>query len=208
MLVSSFFFLRSTEVQQPTPALKGPQQPSFDFDAHLAPHGLALEDEEEAEVRDTVDVPDDAVGIEQEDDAEEEELADEGTADEDLATEQPTRLHPSLRQPNTLARPFLPFTCEPCATLSPSHPAPPTCAKYARPPTESPSPFNPAILDRATLFPGSGVEMQRVLKRAIKSSQFGAKRVREGDEDGETKYEDEDPFRILVLGGSGESPQR
>lgn len=136
--------------------------------------------------------------------AEEEELNEDDTLDTAA-----TSLHPSLRHSpsiDTLARPFLPFTCEPCATLTPSHPAPPTCAKYSRPndnPTSSASPFNPAILDRAKLFPGSGAEVRRVLKRAMKSSLYGVKRAREGAESSEEKFEDEDPFRILVLGGSG-----
>lgn len=162
-------------------------------------------------MRERPDVHDDMAGLEVEEEeslgelSEEEDLADDLLEDDALGSG-PTRLHPSLRHSNTqtsLAHPFLPFTCEPCSNLSPSHPAPPTCAKYSRPTGSPASPFNPAILDRAALFPGSGSEVRRVLKRAIKSSLYGAKRAREGAEASEDKFEDEDPFRILVLGGSG-----
>lgn len=208
-----FLFLHTTTAPSNSTVLrplKAAQHPSFDFDAeHLAPHGLPFD--EEREMREGPDVHDDAAGQDAEEEesvgdlGEEEELVDELLEDEALGSG-PTRLHPSLRHSNSqtsLPHPFLPFSCEPCSTLSPSHPAPPTCAKYSRPADSPASPFNPTILDRAALFPGSGSEVRRVLKRAMKSSLYGAKRAREGAEASEDKFEDEDPFRILVLGGSG-----
>lgn len=215
MLATACFFLflhTTADSSNPTSlhAPKAVQHPSFDFDAeHLAPHGLPFE--EEREMRERPDAHDDAVEMDVEEEgslgelSEEEDLADD-LLEDDAPGQGPTRLHPSLRHSNTqssLAQPFLPFTCEACSTLSPSHPAPPTCAKYSRPACSPASPFNPMILDRAALFPGSGSEVRRVLKRAMKSSLYGAKRARVGAQASEDKFEDEDPFRILVLGGSG-----
>ncbi|KAK4054483.1 hypothetical protein OIV83_000977 [Microbotryomycetes sp. JL201] len=75
-------------------------------------------------------------------------------------------------------------------------------AKYhaAQPPHKMP--FYPGMLDRSVLFPGTGAEVRRVLTRAVKSNLYGEKRMQEGSEASEAKYEDEEPFRILVLGGS------
>lgn len=92
---------------------------------------------------------------------------------------------------------FLPYSCASTRPL-------PTYAKYALNGT-SPT-FDPAILDRSVLFPGTGSEVQRILARAVKSSLYGAKRLRERAvaESARVAMEDEEPFRILVLGGSGE----
>lgn len=193
--------------------------PNFDFDSHVTtPAGVEDEEEEshEAELEvaggneDSEDEGD-AMMPEHEHGGDEDELESESEA-EDVEYEEDDqialRLHPSLRHPTSdapSARPYLPFTCDACSTLSPSHPVPPTCAKYKHSQGgRTASPFDPAILDRSLLFPGSGEEVRRVLRRAAKSSLYGGRRAREGVDTPLSKYEDEDPFRILVLGGSGE----
>lgn len=196
-----------------------PDHPNFDFDSPGAVHLAAFEEEEEMREEEVVDVHvneeetggDEGEGESLDGDSEgvvdsDEEL-EEDVLEDDIE-QYPLQLHPSLRHSSapesTLARPFLPFTCEPCSTLSSSHPAPPTCAKYRHAQSAPPSsPFHPSILDRSVLFPGTGDEVRRVLKRATKSSLYGARRAREGAETSTTKFQDEDPFRILVLGGSG-----
>jgi hypothetical protein len=55
------------------------------------------------------------------------------------------------------------------------------------------------------MYSGTGSDVRRVLKRAMKSSLYGMKREREGKEADVEKFEGEEPFRILILGGSGTS---
>ncbi|KAM0791353.1 hypothetical protein ACM66B_005820 [Microbotryomycetes sp. NB124-2] len=75
-------------------------------------------------------------------------------------------------------------------------------AKYNAALASSSITFAPGLLERSLLFPGTGVETRRVLTRAVKSSLYGERRAQEGSETIDAKYEDEEPFRILVLGGS------
>lgn len=102
--------------------------------------------------------------------------------------------------------PFLPFSCQPCSTSPSSLGAsffPSTCQRYRTASFASPSSLHPAILDHSVLFPGTGDELRRVLRRAVKSSMYGVRRSKEWRDGDERNYEDEEPFRILVLGGSG-----
>ncbi|GAA5965902.1 hypothetical protein JCM3765_006483 [Sporobolomyces pararoseus] len=111
------------------------------------------------------------------------------------------------------ALPFLPYTCDSCSSISPFDAFPPICSKY-RPQSSKPSSqsgnsktfakplLNSDVLDRSIMFEGTGADVRRVLKRAMKSSLYGMKRDREGKEGDLKKFEDEEPFRILVLGGS------
>lgn len=180
------------------------QHPNFDFDTYSTGPLATFDEEEEDNV-----APQPVEEYAEEDLIEEDEVAEAVSAvEEQDAVMQ--RLHPSIRHSVThLARPFLPFTCDACHLLPSSHPAPPTCAKYHarldQSAAQNPSsPFDSHMLERSILYPGSGHEIRRVLKRAIKSSLYGAQRAREAAESGEFKYEDEEPFRIMVLGGSGE----
>ncbi|GAA5850391.1 hypothetical protein JCM8547_001860 [Rhodosporidiobolus lusitaniae] len=181
--------------------------PNFDFDAHA---------EQQEETEHAEGDEEDSHGEDEEEDAGaagyEEESAegalDEGEGGEGAGegSKASTRLHDgSSSSGKTAAQPFLPFTCDPCssASLSSSLPSP-TCAKYRSSTlsSASSSPLHPSILDHSVLFPGTGEEIRRVLKRAMKSSLYGAKRAREGLEHDAKKWEDEEPFRILVLGGS------
>lgn len=59
------------------------------------------------------------------------------------------------------------------------------------------------MMERSILFAGTGVEVRRVLKRSIKSSLYGIQRKAERTTGVIGKEIDENPFRILVLGGSG-----
>ncbi|GAA5961170.1 hypothetical protein JCM21900_005887 [Sporobolomyces salmonicolor] len=190
--------------------------PNFDFDSHLEATsqtpGEFEEMDEEAEHRAAekelvVETTDD--GAEPDEELEEDVLEDD--ASEELSYPPPTTARRQTADMTYSGRPFLPFTCEPCSTVSPFHASPPTCAKYRQSgpfpasetnPSSRQSPFQPGILDNSVLFPGTGEEVRRVLKRAMKSSLLGVKRVREDEEADTTKFEDEEPFRILVLGGS------
>ncbi|BGP40191.1 hypothetical protein JCM10449v2_004149 [Rhodotorula kratochvilovae] len=204
--------LGSSAAQPPTPAVGAAQageHPNFDFDAHVeqheAPRRVLGEDEDESGA--ASEGADDAEAVGDEDAVEEAEI------DVQDEVELVSAARAAAQARSTLAQPFLPFTCEPCAAVSPFHPAPPTCAKYrgASPSSSSSSPaagaarasaLHPDILDHSVLFAGTGSEVRRVLKRAMRSSLYGAKRVREGKEEELQRYEDEEPFRILVLGGS------
>ncbi|GAA5939997.1 hypothetical protein JCM10213_004904 [Rhodosporidiobolus nylandii] len=209
------FSLRSADLDTPGPLAPTAQRkhanaaahPNFDFDAHLQSHP-----EQHAALEHADDEEDgDAEGESAHEDSEAGEIDEDAAAAEDDGEtgEEPagTAAHPALAGEKTsLARPFLPFTCEPCASqsLAPFSPTSPTCAKYRSPPASSrpANPLHPAILDHAVLFPGTGDEVRRVLRRAMKSSLLGAKRAREGTEEDMKKLEDEEPFRVLVLGGS------
>lgn len=60
--------------------------------------------------------------------------------------------------------------------------------------------------EEAILFAGTGLDVRRVLKRAMRSHLYGRKRAadaRSGVEQIESQYDGEEPFQILVLGGSG-----
>ncbi|GAA5875651.1 hypothetical protein JCM1840_003164 [Sporobolomyces johnsonii] len=190
--------------------------PNFDFDSHLeatsqTPGEVEGPDEEvehrAAEEELVVETMDD--GAEPDEELEEDVLEDD--VSEELSRSPPTTAPRPTAESTYSGRPFLPFTCEPCSTVSPFHASPPTCAKYRQlPPSPAPesnpitrqSSFHSGILDNSVLFPGTGEEVRRVLKRAMKSSLLGIKRVREDKEADTTKFEDEEPFRILVLGGS------
>lgn len=110
-----------------------------------------------------------------------------------------------------LVKPFLPLTCAPCSSSLVSTPATSVCAKYRPASPSGPSsglatsPLHPDFLDHSVLFAGTGSEVRRVLKRAMRSSLYGGKRRKEGSEGEMQKFDGEEPFRILVLGGSGES---
>ncbi|GAA5820689.1 hypothetical protein JCM3770_001453 [Rhodotorula araucariae] len=190
------------------PAHKADTHPNFDFDAHAeqheAPRQVVGEDEDDGRADDGGD------------DAEAASDDDFGDEVEDKVQNEagPVSAARSASQPRTtLAQPFLPFTCEPCAAASPLHPARPVCAKYraslpastrSNPSTDAShsSALHPDVLDHSVLFAGTGAEVRRVIKRAMRSSLYGAKRVREGKAEEVQRYEDEEPFRILVLGGS------
>lgn len=62
-------------------------------------------------------------------------------------------------------------------------------------------------LEDAVVFAGTGLDVRRVLKRAMRSHLYGRKRAASAIadlEEIETMYDGEEPFRILVIGGSGE----
>ena len=62
-------------------------------------------------------------------------------------------------------------------------------------------------LEEAVIFAGTGLDVRRVLKRAMRSHLYGRKRAAGALADletSETMYDGEEPFRILVIGGSGE----
>ena len=192
------------------------QHPNFDFDAHIEQHaapGRVLgEDDDDTAAGEVAD--EDEAGT-----AEEavEDIDGEG---EDETDEVDGGELPAPRPGTSLAPPFLPFTCDDCSSASARHPSAPVCAKYrgtfpssstssASSSSAHPSPhhsgLHPDILDHSVLFAGTGAEVRRVLKRAMRSSLWAAKRAREGTEDDVQRAEGEEPFRILVLGGSGTS---
>ncbi|GAA5885948.1 hypothetical protein JCM6882_004211 [Rhodosporidiobolus microsporus] len=177
----------------------GGGHPNFDFDAHGTGHAEHQEDEEDG-----------VHGGDEDDDAHVELAAVEDGVDDavedDELRDPPAAMH--AVETTSAARPFLPFSCGMCspASTSSSSSVPPARAKYRSPASpsssRSSSPLHPSILSHSVLFPGTGAEVRRVLKRAMKSSLYGAKRARERMEDDVKKWEDEEPFRILVLGGS------
>ena len=62
-------------------------------------------------------------------------------------------------------------------------------------------------LEEAVVFAGTGLDVRRVLKRAMRSHLYGRKRATSAIADlgsSEMMYDGEEPFRILVIGGSGE----
>ncbi|BGP24792.1 hypothetical protein JCM10295v2_003711 [Rhodotorula toruloides] len=201
------FLLVGRSSHRPNAALSRPSlpalvqlgdHPNFDFDAHLEPVNHRAELEEE-EVHTEEDGAEEALmegeGAESDDvdDVESaEELEDEREA-ADLA-----KSHPNL-----LVKPFLPLTCEPCSSsLGPSASSTSVCGKYRSPPSTASSLLHPNILDHSVLFAGTGTEVRRVLKRAMRSALYGLKRHKEGSEGDVDKFEAEEPFRILVLGVS------
>ncbi|GAA5945986.1 hypothetical protein JCM3775_003608 [Rhodotorula graminis] len=188
------------------------QHPNFDFDAHIEQHaapGRVLgEDDDDTAAGEVAD--EDEAGT-----AEEavEDIDGEG---EDETDEVDGGELPAPRPGTSLAPPFLPFTCDDCSSASARHPSAPVCAKYrgTSPSSSSTSSsssahasphhsgLHPDILDHSVLFAGTGAEVRRVLKRAMRSSLWAAKRAREGTEEDVQRAEGEEPFRILVLGGS------
>ncbi|GAA5820117.1 hypothetical protein JCM11251_005487 [Rhodosporidiobolus azoricus] len=172
--------------------------PNFDFDAHGTGHAEHQVDEEESH-EGSVEEEELHVELPAMDDELDDAEDDNGLRDARPASQ--------VVETSTAARPFLPFSCDACSPFSTSTPSlsTPTCAKYRSAPGDSRlslSPLHPDILDHSLLFPGTGSEVRRVLKRAMKSSLIGAKRAREVAEQDAQKWEDEEPFRVLVLGGS------
>ncbi|GAA5983649.1 hypothetical protein JCM11641_000920 [Rhodosporidiobolus odoratus] len=177
------------------------QHPNFDFDAHLiAQEGHVGHDVEQEQNGDAGDVHDDEAGEDHEGED------DQHEAEEDREASEGRERRKGHAGNGTLARSFLPFSCESCTSTSPEPSDGRTCAKYLSPDPSpfsiSASPLHPAILDHSVLFPGTGQDVRRILKRAMKSSLYGMKRSREGKEGDSQKWEDEEPFRVLVLGGS------
>ncbi|KAL8290379.1 hypothetical protein RQP46_002637 [Phenoliferia psychrophenolica] len=125
--------------------------------------------------------------------------------DDDLAILRPPIPHSQglpFSPPNAVPRPFLPFSCKAtCPDYDPSSSQNPTCSKYKGSLAPNAT-YDPFLLDRTLLFPGTGTEVRRVLKRAIKTSLFRHKRRKAGSNSPTTRYEDEEPFQVLVLGGS------
>lgn len=176
------------------------EHPNFDFDAHLEPvkHRAELEEEEEVQVAEEggEEALADAEGVKNDD-------VDDVETATDLEDERES-VGSARTQSNSLVKPFLPLTCEPCSpTLVTSASSSSICAKYRPPPSAASSPLHPDILDHSILFAGTGTEVRRVLKRAMRSALYGLKRHKEGSEGEVQKFEGEEPFRILVLGGSG-----
>ncbi|GAA6001355.1 hypothetical protein JCM10207_006622 [Rhodosporidiobolus poonsookiae] len=178
---------------------------NFDFDQHLQPEAVVEQHDLEAD-----EERDDAAEADEED-----EPSGPGTEDDDddaLDVEEPVSAQDDTRHahsragepPSVAVRPFLPFTCPAYASTTSADSS--IRGKYlSHSPSgtsKSSSPLHPAILDHSLLFPGTGAEVRRVLKRAMKSSLYGSKRAREGTEEDVQKMEDEEPFRVLVLGGS------
>lgn len=67
--------------------------------------------------------------------------------------------------------------------------------------------YSSGDLEDAVVFAGTGLDVRRVLKRAMRSHLYGRKRATSAIADlesSETMYDGEEPFRILVIGGSGE----
>lgn len=77
--------------------------------------------------------------------------------------------------------PFLPYSCEAPAALSSLE----------------------QLVAPTMLFAGTGQEVRRVLRRAARSSLYGQRRQQDGTTDARGHEEDELPFQILMLGGSG-----
>ena len=116
-----------------------------------------------------------------------------------------TATHSTAVRPNYIL-PFLPFSCP--ATPS-TRAVSSTLSDRRTTRWEEPIPGQDALLlaplvARSVQFRGTGSEVKRVLRRAVKSSLYGSERKsgRTGMEQG--AEEDEKTFRILVLGGSGE----
>lgn len=180
--------------------------PNFDFDSsHSAAHLAEAQTDEEDELLLAL-----TKGDEGEDD-------DVNESDDELAED---LLEPDMEDPvhlrvmhrpsahtslvPTLPPPFLPYTCSSCRTPDVPTPHPlPVCAKYHGSRAQNRT-YDPALLDRSVVFSGSGQEVRRVLKRQLKSLLYAAKRRKEGTVNDIMLYEDEESFRILVLGGSGE----
>jgi hypothetical protein len=190
--------------------------PNFDFDHHLAEEQAQREESDRAEERRKGSQGALAEGTDEGEDSEDGEEEDSGQEGGDDEPKVPRwEQVPSQQAPNSLptALPFLPYSCEACSNVSPLDPLPPICSKYrSQSPKTSPlgtksfsqSLLKPEVLDHSIMYPGSGADIRRVLKRAMKSSLYGMKRDREGTEGDLTKFQDEEPFRILILGGSGE----
>ncbi|KAK4702193.1 hypothetical protein P7C70_g4033, partial [Phenoliferia sp. Uapishka_3] len=107
---------------------------------------------------------------------------------------------PPAHPANPATIPFLPFSCTP-RTFGSISSALPTYVKYNGPNATNAT-YEPLLLDRTALFEGTGLAVKRVLKRAIKSHLYGLNRLEAQDNQSLVSYEDEEPFRILVLGGS------
>ncbi|GAA5854285.1 hypothetical protein JCM9279_005109 [Rhodotorula babjevae] len=217
-LVACLVLLRAGTTSAPPPSsvvaknsAHAAQHPNFDFDAHIEQHaapGKVLGDDDDEN-------PAGDIADEDEAGAAEDPVEDgEGEVEEESDDADGGEL-PAPRPGTSLAPPFLPFTCDDCSSASARHPSAPVCAKYRGASSTSSSSttssahasplhsgLHPDILDHSVLFAGTGAEVRRVLKRAMRSSLWAAKRAREGTEDDVQRAEGEEPFRILVLGGS------
>jgi hypothetical protein len=182
------------------------EHPTFDFDHHDEAGGAPHEDDgEDSRLEEVEEVEESEDGTESviDDDA----MDDDGEEEEHAPSPPPEVT--SLAK--TSVPPFLPFSCQACSSANPSSSTSlftsTVCSKYSpspeNPTSRSSSSLHPSVLDHSVLFPGTGEEIRRVLKRAMKSSLYGARRSREWREGDEKKLEDEEPFRILILGGSG-----
>jgi hypothetical protein len=181
------------------------EHPTFDFDHHDEVGGAPHEDDgEELRLEEVEEVEESEDGAETvvDDDA----MDDEGEEEEHSPVPSP-EVSPSDK---AAVPPFLPFSCQACSSANPASSSSLStstiCSKYrpaSDPTSRSASSLHPSVLDHSVLFPGTGEEIRRVLKRAMKSSLYGARRNREWREGDEKKLEDEEPFRILILGGSG-----
>ncbi|KAK4698466.1 hypothetical protein P7C70_g7810, partial [Phenoliferia sp. Uapishka_3] len=182
--------------------------PNFDFDLFRTSPSLpeAQTDEEDSQSGGEADADEPESEEEEGELSEHEEETTEENNEDDVDDEVHLRvLHPPHSQSPLVTpspHPFLPFTCSSCSDYSPSpYHVSPTCAKYSGPHAPNAS-FDPLLLDRTILFPGTGSEVRRVLRRAIKSNLFGAKRLKRGDKSPVEAYQDEESFQVLVLGGS------
>ena len=218
-MIAIVFLLRSntgaSAQSSTTTQLHDPAHPNFDFDTHLAQELAQREELEREEERVREHTGEAAGGGNDEEDTGSESEEDEG--EDQAAPPVWTQVESQQTHLNSLSStlPFLLYSCDTCSTASSLYPVARTCAKYQSPPTatttkpypKSPSPsspvLNPDVLDKSIMFAGTGADVRRVLKRAMKSSLYGMKREREGKEGDLTKFEDEEPFRILILGGSG-----
>lgn len=201
MLLFAFMacVLLALSIQGPAPQSTRPQStlamPNFDFDLFRGtaspPLPEAQTDEEDLEG------PGDGGEEETEDLAEDVEDADLHLL---LSPSHSSTTSSSIPLP----RPFLPWQCSSsCPGYVPGI-VQPTCAKYTGPDAPNAT-YDPLIFERSVLFPGTGSEVRRVLSRAVKTHLYGKQRRREGAATQTAAFEDEQPFQILVLGGSGTS---
>ncbi|GAA5894406.1 SGNH/GDSL hydrolase family protein [Sporobolomyces salmoneus] len=184
--------------------VEGLIHPNFDFDHHYPdePEQALSQHHHQEHTTTTIEEEEEEEGEE-----EEEETKEVG--------EEWKRVLPSTNPPSSqpTAIPFLPYSCDPCSTTSSlleDSLSPPVCTKYQPQSTISdqgvktistPS-LSSDVLERGVMFEGTGRDVRRVLKRAVKSSLYGVKREREEGGENLGKFQDEESFRILILGGS------
>lgn len=180
---------RSPPPPRPTTTTTSLDHPNFDFDHATDPAAAAafpLHEDAELDHGRTLDQLD----IDRDEEEEEEESEEEGVKEwKPVIVGGGTRL-----DDDDEVEPFLPLTCD-AATMTTS-----ASVKYLA----KSSSLETDVVDRATLFKGTGKSVRRVLTRAIKSSLYRSKRLDRDDDDAGAKFRDEEPFRTLVLGGSGE----
>ncbi|GAA5940836.1 SGNH/GDSL hydrolase family protein [Sporobolomyces koalae] len=208
--------VRSDSAPAPLPSISAQRDhlrhPNFDFDSHLGVDGA--HNGEDPSARDRTDAqPVHAPHSDEEDsvDGDDDDNEDAVEAEQGSGSSHWKQVEPPTSR--LAALPFLPYTCDQCTNIPASDPFPPMCSKYSQQPTKpvlsadgtrsvSQPLLNADVLDQSVMFAGTGADVRRVLKRAMKSSLYGMKRDREGKDDDPTKFEDEEPFRILILGGS------